>query len=422
MMPATPEQAAKTAKEAGKQAVLNGATPQEAKAIELQTYARESGGAVEAAGHVRTGTGSFAHDDSEGFWLSNGSERAFIGYGASQSDVSDFLGNSAARDLGMNYAAQVMGIRHGANAALAQGMARGEAMYVAGMRNRETTGVDFTQFNQQVDSYIQFREGQRSQFNQSYASFNGGEKFLFNAGANLFGGLISGGQALGDATALLGIQGGNAFGSAWSNVGSTLSYVAQNPVDALVINPATAAYNRYSSIYNTDGFGAAAGTLTGDLLSGVPFAAVGFAKPLNLPKADLAPLNRRMFAEDALVELGFSKGRAANYIDGIDFNHPVELVELPVGGPFAQFQPMGRPFGNFLTDIGTDINTLGIRPTGKLLTPYAPTQTIPALRSITSDIEVNWDGLPTYQAKGGGVQYIIPDKYKSMFEALYYGD
>ncbi|WP_233011197.1 hypothetical protein [Rheinheimera faecalis] len=125
MMPATPEQAAKTAREAGKQAVLNGATPQEAKAIELQTYARESGGTVEAAGHVRTGTGSFAHDDNEGFWLSNGSERAFIGYGASQSDVSDFLGNSAARDLGMSYAAQVMGIRHGANTAFTDGMNRG---------------------------------------------------------------------------------------------------------------------------------------------------------------------------------------------------------------------------------------------------------------------------------------------------------
>lgn len=75
-------------------------------------------------------------------------------------------------------------------------------MYAAGVRNREQIGVDFTQFNRQVDSYVQFRDAQRGQFNQYYASLNGGQKFLFNAGANLFGGLVNGGQALGGATAL----------------------------------------------------------------------------------------------------------------------------------------------------------------------------------------------------------------------------
>lgn len=51
MTPATPQQAEKKAKAAAQQAVLSGASPQEARAIELQTYARESGGTVDT--HLR---------------------------------------------------------------------------------------------------------------------------------------------------------------------------------------------------------------------------------------------------------------------------------------------------------------------------------------------------------------------------------
>ncbi|HCU64388.1 MAG TPA: hypothetical protein DF774_01365 [Rheinheimera sp.] len=411
--------------------MLNGASPQEAKAIELQTYALESGGTIEAVSQSsgKALHGSFAYDSDDGFWLSNGTDRVRLGWDASMTDVSDFLGNSAARDLGMQYASSRLVAKQAADAAFARGVARGEAMYAAGVRNREQIGVDFSGFNRNVDAYVRFREGQRAQFNDFYSGLNGVQRFAFNAGANLFGGLLNGGKAIGNLTAFTGIQGRQDFADSWGGLGNSVagaaSYAYNNPAGfakSAIVDPITGAWDHYAGIYQADGFGAAAGTLTGDLLSGVPFALAGLSKPVHFPKADLTPLHRRIFAEDSLAALGFNQRRAANYLDGIDFNHPVELVELKVGAPYAQFQPMGRPMGNFLTDIGADINTLGIRPTGKLLAPYAPTQTIPALRSITSDIEVNWDGLPKYKAKGGGVQYIIPDQYKSMFEVLYYGD
>ena len=147
MMPATPQQAEKKAKAAAQQAVLNGASPQEARAIELQTYARESGGTIEAvaASGGKTGRGSFAYDSDDGFWLSNGSERALIGYGASMSDVSSFLGNSGARDLGMKFAYDRLVAKQETDAAFARGMVRGEQAYQRGYQERMANSgrIDF---------------------------------------------------------------------------------------------------------------------------------------------------------------------------------------------------------------------------------------------------------------------------------------
>jgi hypothetical protein len=209
---------------------------------------------------------------------------------------------------------QVVNLQGSTNAALAAGMARGESMYAAGLRNRAPVGPVLIS-SEQANSYIKFMQDGQAQHAQYYTSLNGGQKFLYNAGANLVGGLINGGQALGDATALLGIQGGYAFSSAWSNVGDTLSYVAHNPVDALIVNPATAAYNRYSSIYNTDGFGAAAGTLTGDLLSGVPFASIGAVGPVRITSA-VTPSYKASI--DTAYHVTTKEGAAQNILNGID--------------------------------------------------------------------------------------------------------
>jgi hypothetical protein len=147
MMPATPQQAEKKAKAAAQQAVLNGASPQEAKAIELQTYARESGGTIEAvaASGGKTGRGSFAYDSDDGFWLSNGSDRALISYGASMNDVSDLLGNSAARGLGMQYASSRLVAKQASDTAFARGVARGEQAYQKGYQERMANSgrIDF---------------------------------------------------------------------------------------------------------------------------------------------------------------------------------------------------------------------------------------------------------------------------------------
>ena len=290
------------------QAVASGNSPKEAIFLAAQAVAQENGGAIElgnSSASRPTGRGSFSYDDADGFWLSNNNDHAFFNYGeGSYADltlghISDFLVGSPAADLGYQYATSRLSAKFSRDASFAQGVARGEAMYAAGVRNREQIGVDFSQFNRQVDSYVQFRDAQIGQFKQYYAGLNGGQKFLFNAGSNLFGGLVNGGQALGDATALLGIQGGNEFNSAWSNVGDTLSYVAQNPIDALVVNPATAAYNRYSNVYNTDGFGAAAGTFAGDILSSSVFATLGGGlAPTKFSAATFAPqtINRFEFS------------------------------------------------------------------------------------------------------------------------------
>jgi hypothetical protein len=174
-----------------------------------------------------------------------------------------------ANEMQQHFDARVKYGQQSAADALQRGLNRGAYAASKNYQSQDLmAGVD-------VEGYINFRQGQINDFNNFKANLSGIGSFAFHTGANLFGGLINGSQALGDATALLGIQGGYAFSSAWSNVGDTLSYVAHNPVDALIVNPATAAYNRYSSIYNTDGFGAAAGTLLGDTMSGATFAAFG---------------------------------------------------------------------------------------------------------------------------------------------------
>jgi hypothetical protein len=143
----SPQQAEKKAKAAAQQAVLSGASPQEARAIELQTYARESGGTVEAvaASGGKTGRGSFAYDSDDGFWLSNGTERVRLGWDASMNDVSDFLGNSGARDLGMQYASSRLVAKQASDAAFARGVTRGEQAYQKGYQERMANSgrIDF---------------------------------------------------------------------------------------------------------------------------------------------------------------------------------------------------------------------------------------------------------------------------------------
>ena len=56
--------------------------------------------------------------------------------------------------LGSRHLQQMQGIYANANNAFMSGVARGEAMYAAGVRNREQIGVDFTQFNNQVDGSV----------------------------------------------------------------------------------------------------------------------------------------------------------------------------------------------------------------------------------------------------------------------------
>ncbi len=128
---ATPQQAEKKAKAAAHKAVLSGASPQEALMLEKQTYAQELGGTVNpvsAADNdetIDTGRRTSSVDGNAGFWLSDGNDRAFIDYNSSFDAISGFLGNSAARDLGMKFAAQTIIGHHKAQQAFDDGMNKG---------------------------------------------------------------------------------------------------------------------------------------------------------------------------------------------------------------------------------------------------------------------------------------------------------
>jgi hypothetical protein len=127
----TPQQAEKKAKAAAHKAVLSGASPQQALMLEKQTYAQELGGTVNPGSvadsdeTVDTGRRTSSVDGNAGFWLSDGNDRAFIDYNSSLDAISGFLGNSAARDLGMKFAAQTIIGHHKAQQAFDDGMNKG---------------------------------------------------------------------------------------------------------------------------------------------------------------------------------------------------------------------------------------------------------------------------------------------------------
>lgn len=107
---------------------------------------------------------------------------------------------------------------------------------------------------------------------------------------------------------------------------------------------------------------------------------------------------------------GFSADRAAGHLAGIDFMQPVTLTELTPGVNYLQY-PMNGKMGNYFTTVGTPAETIGINPAGRVPTLYTPTTTVPALRSTAADILDTWTvpGEP-YMAKGGGIQYFVPNK------------
>lgn len=128
MMPATPQQAEKKAEVAAEQAKRRGASPGQVEAIKLETYARERGAVVEPVTTTADGRSTsvtLRGEEHTGFRLSNGKDTALIDYSAGLDAVSDFLGDSPARALGMQYAAQVMTIQQKSQQAFDDGYNRG---------------------------------------------------------------------------------------------------------------------------------------------------------------------------------------------------------------------------------------------------------------------------------------------------------
>jgi hypothetical protein len=148
MMPATPQQAEKKAEAAAEQAKRRGASPEQVEAIKLETYARERGAVVEPVTTTSDGRSTsvtLRGEEHTGFRLSNGKDTALIDYSAGLDAVSDFLGDSPARNLAMQYAASRLVAKQASDAAFARGVVRGEQAYQRGYQERMANSgrIDF---------------------------------------------------------------------------------------------------------------------------------------------------------------------------------------------------------------------------------------------------------------------------------------
>lgn len=170
MMPATPQQAEKKAEVAAEQAKRSGASPGQVEAIKLETYARERGAVVEPVTTTADGRSTsvtLRGEEHTGFRLSNGKDTALIDYSAGLDAVSDFLGDSPARDLGMQYAAQVMTIQQKSQQAFDDGYNRGFVSSVrSGVRAQQQQQL---QTSRQLDAINQtvYEDIQSSWFNKA---------------------------------------------------------------------------------------------------------------------------------------------------------------------------------------------------------------------------------------------------------------
>ncbi|MCT6699309.1 hypothetical protein [Rheinheimera sp. 4Y26] len=171
MMPATPQQAEKKAEVAAEQAKRRGASPRQVEAIKLETYARERGAVVEPVTTTADGRSTsvtLRGEEHTGFRLSNGKDTALIDYSAGLDAVSDFLGDSPARDLSMQYAAQVMTIQQKSQQAFDDGYNRG---FVSSVRS----GVRAQQ-QQQLQTSRQLDVINQQRYNETKNAMSFGEK------------------------------------------------------------------------------------------------------------------------------------------------------------------------------------------------------------------------------------------------------
>ncbi|WP_240224801.1 hemagglutinin repeat-containing protein [Rheinheimera hassiensis] len=125
--------------------------------------------------------------------------------------------------------------------------------------------------NADYESYMGHRQNEIDTFNQFKSELSGPGAFGFYGGANLFEGMINFGESLAGMTRYTGIQGSGTAADAWSDLGTGLqnagSYAYHDPSGfayAVAVDPFVNSYDRYTTIYNNDGLGAALGTAATD--------------------------------------------------------------------------------------------------------------------------------------------------------------
>ncbi|MBR0851106.1 hypothetical protein JQ543_25405 [Bradyrhizobium diazoefficiens] len=119
---------------------------------------------------------------------------------------------------------------------------------------------------------------------------------------------------------------------------------------------------------------------------------------------------RRATAQSFYEKSGWPQKRIDAHLDGIDFNHPVEVVTLPKGTEVVQYQVPGNPTGNYFAPPGTPAEALGISPEGRVAKTYTTTSDVEVLRSTAADTSTNPNVPPSAQGAGGGTQFFTADK------------
>jgi hypothetical protein len=134
--------------------------------------------------------------------------------------------------------------------------------------------------------------------------------------------------------------------------------------------------------------------------------------------ADINVRGKKELATNFYLDQGWHPKRVQSHVSGIDFSQQVDVVTLKRGQPLVQYQVGGSGVGNYFAPVGTRIQQLGINPTGRKTSIFAPKERVQVLRSTASEIVDTWSvpGVP-YRAEGGGTQFFAgdPDKFRQIY-------
>ncbi len=137
---------------------------------------------------------------------------------------------------------------------------------------------------------------------------------------------------------------------------------------------------------------------------------------------DINIRSNRAIAEDFFEAQGYSKADAESYMNGVDFNHPVQVQTLNSSKNLWQYQSPGAPQGNWYT-LSPDVQptNLGINPMGtnralntvepKVLNNYQTADKVQVLRSTAAKVDDFWSVKgQSYPAEGGAQQLFSNQK------------
>ncbi len=125
---------------------------------------------------------------------------------------------------------------------------------------------------------------------------------------------------------------------------------------------------------------------------------------------------RKKLATDFYEKQGMPKSKIEGHTAGIDFNKPVEVIELPKDKVLHQYQVPNGPQGNYYTEPGVKPSSVGISSkakdwnTGEIVerqvNTYKATNNVKVLQSSAKNIDDTWS-IPgkTIPTDGGGAQY-----------------